>query len=263
MNLDLKTLLILSYTLVLGLVLLERVFPRHPYRWLKMGLFSDLGFQLLLVFLVPILHSVFPMSFQEIRSFAPDWLEDVSLPWQFVIALVVGDFLRFIVHFATHQSKLLWPVHLLHHSAKEVSLTSAFRSGYLEEVFLIAFCLLPLHLLKIDSHMIELCFIFFGLHGYFLHSNIRFKMPKPLRFIACPHFHHWHHERRLLKSGGQNYGATFTWWDMMIGKYVFPAETPSDYGLYGDEEIEGNFLGQFFYPLSNARIVKGKKEETL
>jgi sterol desaturase/sphingolipid hydroxylase (fatty acid hydroxylase superfamily) len=87
---------------------------------------------------------------------------------------------------------------------------SGFRTGYGEEICFVLFNLPILHLLRFDFDVINTVFTIFALHGHLLHSNLKLKAPKWLSFIACPHFHHWHHSTTEAIPNGQNFGATFT-----------------------------------------------------
>lgn len=238
----------LDITVILAMLLLEFLNPRAKYKFFKKGFFEDLFFAFLIIFVLPRIYQFFPVSFDAIRGAFHWGGQNINYWGQFLICLIVGDFLLFVLHFCMHRFEFMWKVHKLHHSSKEVSLTSAFRNGYGEDLFMLIAIMVPFHLLKFDHEVIRSCFTVFAFHGYFLHSNINVRMPSFLKFIGCPHFHQWHHEIKILIPGGQNFGATFTIWDRIFKKYVFPELSPLNFGLYDNEEMKGNLITQYLGP---------------
>ncbi len=228
---------------------LEKIFPRRPYALFKEGLWKDITVALLNRYLGPQLYYFFPGGESFLGKLLPWGLNDLPQWAEFLIALIIADFGLFMIHWNMHRTKFGRNVHKLHHTPREVSATSGYRNGYGEEFFMLFFIVVPMHILKVSYEVMDALFFVFAIHGYFLHSNIDFRMPKPLRFICCPHFHQWHHIKKRLLPRGHNMGATFTVWDKMFGTYIMPEEKPDNFGL--PEGVEERALwSEYFYPAS-------------
>lgn len=251
--------------LILALVVFERLTPRHEYQFNKLGLIEDLFYGIVFIIVVPRMQTIFEQAFNLVRGLSPFHTQDLlnHLPpiLNFIILLFIADFLLSATHYSMHRIQFMWKTHILHHSTTQLSLTSAFRVGVGEDVCMALFVMVPLSFMNFDSYIIQNCFTVFGVHGYILHSNLKFKAPKILRFVACPHFHQWHHEKQFIKKGGQNFGITFTFWDMMMNTYIFPEAAPGDYGIAGKYELQGNWLSKYFYPFSTAKMIESKQTQ--
>lgn len=234
----------------LGLIILAELWrPRNKYKFLREGLLEDIFYLGLIFFIIPRINFFLGDILDFFKRFALFDLSTTHYAIQFTLYLVLGDLSRFILHVFMHRTKF-WKAHKLHHSTTELSALSAFRTGYFEEILLVVFTIPIACLFKINGEIIEDVLIVYGTHGFLLHSNLSIKFPKLLSFIACPHFHSWHHSYDEHQRGGLNYGATFTFWDKLYGSYYFPEERPKKFGLSPDEKVmQGNFLFRFFYPV--------------
>jgi sterol desaturase/sphingolipid hydroxylase (fatty acid hydroxylase superfamily) len=71
-----------------------------------------------------------------------------------------------------------------------------------------------------------------------LHANIGVGFGRMTRIIASPHFHHWHHDKKLRG----NFGSVLTCFDSIFGTYRLPKGFPSQYGC--DEPVATTWWGQ-------------------
>ena len=181
---------------IILICVVELIRPREKYRFFKAEFLEDISFSLIYIYIVPRLHNFFPETTSYLRSFSPIGVDGFSDWMMFPICLMAGDFLLFLIHFSMHRFELMWKTHTLHHTAIEVTWSSAFRVGYGEDVAMFLFVIIPMHIIRVDPWIMEGCFTVYGIHGYFAHSNVKFRMPKWLGFVGCPHFHQWHHEKK-------------------------------------------------------------------
>ncbi len=86
--------------------------------------------------------------------------------------------------------------------------------------------------------------------GYFIHSNVRWRLGPFEWLLTTPGFHHWHHT-----CGGKrrdcNYASMFPWLDRIFGTHHLPDAWPERYGI--DEPMPDTLAGQFIHPLAPPR----------
>ncbi len=58
------------------------------------------------------------------------------------------------------------------------------------------------------------------LWGFFIHSNLRWRLGPVEWLIATPGFHHWHHTLRGPRD--RNYASMLPWMDWIFGTYYLP-----------------------------------------
>jgi sterol desaturase/sphingolipid hydroxylase (fatty acid hydroxylase superfamily) len=86
--------------------------------------------------------------------------------------------------------------------------------------------------------------------GYFIHSNVGWRLGPFEWLLTTPGFHHWHHTR-----GGKrrdcNYASMLPVLDRIFGTHYLPDAWPERYGI--DEPMPDSLAGQFIQPLAPAR----------
>ncbi len=235
---------------IAAFTLIECAAPRRNIKFFREGFFEDVSYLLIIIYAIPFIYGLIPWSVEDHLTYHLLDLSKANVYWQIFWCFLLTDLLRYLLHVSFHRFSWFWPFHKLHHSGKELSTLSGYRSSYWEDFFLLIFTIIPMSLLKFDVKVVEGVVLFFSVHGFFLHSNIRIRFPKYLRFIACPHFHHWHHAEELKFPYGQNNGVTLTIWDMILGTYYSDPAYPEAIGLNGGAKMEGNYISRYFYPLS-------------
>jgi sterol desaturase/sphingolipid hydroxylase (fatty acid hydroxylase superfamily) len=81
--------------------------------------------------------------------------------------------------------------------------------------------------------------------GFFIHSNLRWRLGPLEWLIATPVFHHWHHT--LREPLNRNIASMLPWMDRIFGTYYLPNEWPSAYGT--ETRLPRSLGGQLMYPL--------------
>jgi sterol desaturase/sphingolipid hydroxylase (fatty acid hydroxylase superfamily) len=107
--------------------------------------------------------------------------------------------------------------------------------------------LAPIFILGFSQSIILVYVIYIGLHGIFVHANIRFIFVWLRHVLVTPAFHHWHHSEdgRALNT---NYAVHLPILDYVFGSYFFPQqEWPASYGI-GDEKMPQGIVRQQLYP---------------
>lgn len=137
---------------------------------------------------------------------------------QFLVLLLVSQFMSYWVHVAFHKFRWLWPIHAVHHSDVDVDVTTSYRHHPLESLISLPL-ITPIILLLGIPPEVAVTFKLFEISAtLFSHSNIR--IPQALEKYLCfviltPDFHRLHHcsESRYTNS---NYGSLLPWFDYLF-----------------------------------------------
>ncbi|MHC4994500.1 MAG: sterol desaturase family protein [Planctomycetota bacterium] len=152
----------------------------------------------------------------------PTWLN-----W--VIAFAMMDFWKYLWHRINHRVPLLWRFHAVHHSDKEMDVTSAIRFHTVEILIsaVILLALNPLFGVSLEQlFAYESAFLFCVM---FHHANL--KLPLALDrflriFIVTPRMHFVHHSDYQPETDS-NFTSLFSVWDRLLGTYRVNDETES------------------------------------
>lgn len=170
---------------------------------------------------------------------------------QGAIYLLASDFLLYWIHRTFHGARM-WPFHAIHHSAKDVDWTTAYRfhpvnlclGPFLVDVLMLYAGISPIVLLALAPWQ--------TISATFVHANVNWTLG-PLKYvIATPVFHRWHHTAPA-EGGEKNFAPTFSLWDVLFGTFYMPqGQLPQNYGV-ADEQFPEGFVGQFVYPFVRKR----------
>jgi sterol desaturase/sphingolipid hydroxylase (fatty acid hydroxylase superfamily) len=83
------------------------------------------------------------------------------------------------------------------------------------------------------------------LWGYFIHSNLRWRLEWLGRVVSTPAFHHWHHTND--EHVNRNYAAMLPFLDRLFGTWFLPKEWPPTYGI--DTPVAPGLQSQLMQPL--------------
>jgi sterol desaturase/sphingolipid hydroxylase (fatty acid hydroxylase superfamily) len=133
----------------------------------------------------------------------------------------VWDFWQYWCHRLQHSSRILWPVHILHHD-DDVDTTTALRRSFAEQIvnyFLSGvptFIVCGFHLLPIYGSI-----LLFQTWGFFNHANIRLDLGPLTAVVSGPQWHRLHHGRANGRRSF-NFAAFFPLIDVVFGTYRQP-----------------------------------------
>lgn len=161
----------------------------------------------------------------------------ISHPVVYWCLLFLGvDLCFYIEHRCEHYSRILWAVHVTHHSSVEYNLTTGFRSSVFRPFVSIWFYLplvflgfKPLDILFMDA----LCQIY----GIMVHTRYVRKMPSWFEWIwVSPGLHRVHHASNITYLD-KNMGMVLIIWDRLFGTFQQELEQePCVYGLTKNPE---------------------------
>jgi sterol desaturase/sphingolipid hydroxylase (fatty acid hydroxylase superfamily) len=171
------------------------------------------------------------LSFLVVVSVAANWADThkfgvlnlVALPFwvEAALAFIVLDFAVWLQHFYLHRSPLLWRMHAVHHSDRDLDVTTALRFHPFELIVSTFYKSVIVALLGVPL-LVALAFeIWLNANALFNHSNIRLprKLDRILRlFLVTPDMHLVHHSTRVEEQK-HNFGFALTVWDRCFGTY--------------------------------------------
>ena len=150
------------------------------------------------------------------------------------------------MHRAFHSVRLLWPLHAVHHSSRDMDWLAGSRLHLVDVLVTRALILVPLFLLGFAQSALYAWLVIVAFHAVFNHVNLRFRLRWIEPALVTPRFHHWHH---AVAPVDKNFAVHFPWLDRLFGTYHLPgAKWPDELGISGHPVPEG-FLAQLAYPL--------------
>jgi len=182
-----------------------------------------------------------------------------------IISLLILDLVgAYLVHFVEHKVPWMWKFHVIHHSDKNVDVTTGLRHHPGETVFRILFTILGVYVSGASIGIVMLYQSLSVLFAHLTHANI--SLPQNLdRIISylfvTPNMHkvHHHYKQPLTDS---NYGNIFSIWDRVFGTYTFVNDSKSiTYGIdthINDRKID-SFTNLLLIPFKKLKKIKNSK----
>jgi len=143
---------------------------------------------------------------------APPWLA-------FAMALAVLDLAIYAQHVALHRSSLLWRLHRIHHTDRDLDATSAGRFHPLEIVGSLAWKAGVAVAIGAPAEAVAVYEALFALFAVVTHANIDVAVHAQRRLasaLVTPDLHRIHHSVRPDESLS-NFGTVTTLWDRLFG----------------------------------------------
>ena len=148
-------------------------------------------------------------------------LLDMSL-WLSIPACIIAlDFLIYIQHRIFHRVPLFWAMHKVHHTDRDLDVTSALRFHPAEIVVSMIYKFACVILLGAPAAAVIIFEILLNGCAMFNHANLRLPkwLDKTLRLVlVTPDMHRVHHSA-IERETNSNYGFCLPWWDRLLGTY--------------------------------------------
>ena len=167
------------------------------------------------------------------RLFARSPLDLGTSPWAWAAAILGWDFIYYWNHRASHESRWLWAVHVVHHSSERYNLSTALRQPVAEGVTLT----LPYGLLALAGvrpRLIEQARGINLIYQFWIHTEAIQRLGWVEKVFNTPSHHRVHHgsNRQYLD---RNHGSILIVWDKLFGTFEEEDE-PVVYGLTNNIE---------------------------
>ena len=167
------------------------------------------------------------------RLFTKSPLDLGTGPWAWGAAILGWDFIYYWNHRASHESRWLWAVHVVHHSSERYNLSTALRQPVAESVTLtVPYGLLALA--GVRPALIEQARGINLIYQFWIHTEAIRRLGWFERVFNTPSHHRVHHgsNRQYLD---RNHGSILILWDRLFGTFEEEDE-PVVYGLTTDIE---------------------------
>ena len=192
----------------------------------------------------------------DLASLIPLWL-------MWILAFVFIDLVFYIYHRLSHRVRLLWAIHMSHHSSEEMNFAVSLRQAWFAPLSKLPFfAVLPL--LGMDPTIVVIAGVISTLWGVVGHTQIVDKLG-PLELIFNTPSHHRVHHGANKEYIDKNYGNLFIIWDKMFGTFE-PEQAPVKYGLVNNvntfNPVKITFMG-WGAILRDIRKAKSAKEALL
>lgn len=208
------------------MALLEALMPRRQRsfdrvrRW-----FANLGLiaisTVLVRFAVPLMATGIAMAAEE-----KGWgiFNLLSLPHvlNIVLSLMLLDMMIYWQHVATHYVPFLWALHKVHHSDRDIDVTTGIRFHPIEIVLSLFYKFLCIIIIGPSATAVLIFEIALNASSMFNHANLRLplKLDYILRkLIVTPDMHRVHHSV-LVRETNSNFGFNLALWDRIFGTYI-------------------------------------------
>lgn len=144
----------------------------------------------------------------------PAWLE-ISL------SIIVLDMLIYWQHVATHRIPLLWRLHKVHHSDRDIDVTTGVRFHPIEIVLSMLYKMLCVALIGPAVAAVLIFEVLLNASALFNHANIHLpqSVDRWLRLlVVTPDMHRVHHSANPIETD-RNFGFALSIWDRLFGSY--------------------------------------------
>lgn len=170
-------------------------------------------------------------------------ISSLNLISQFFIFYLIIDFINYWAHRMLHTFKPLKYIHKIHHSATELSPLTTFRHPLLEHLYFYFILGMIASCFEMDNQVKALAIGISISIDIIQHSNFDIRAPYFLNYVfILPKNHYYHHAKEHFLKGGQNFGLTFSFWDIMFKSFYLPREGQNiEIGLRNDKLAKNPF----------------------
>ena len=148
--------------------------------------------------------------------------------WAWVLLFFADDLAYYWFHRVSHESRLFWGSHVVHHSSQHYNLSTALRQTWVPMTYLPFW--LPLALVGFPPWMILLAQSWSLIYQFWIHTERVRRLPRPLEAVLNTPSHHRVHHGSNEVYLDKNYGGILIIWDRLFGTYE-PEGERVRYGL--------------------------------
>jgi sterol desaturase/sphingolipid hydroxylase (fatty acid hydroxylase superfamily) len=148
--------------------------------------------------------------------------------WAWVLLFFLDDLAYYWFHRISHESRVFWASHVVHHSSEHYNLSTALRQTWVPMTYFPFW--LPLPLLGFEPWMVLLAQSWSLIYQFGLHTERIRKLPRPLEGVLNTPSHHRVHHGSNEVYLDKNYAGILIIWDKLFGSFTPEAERVR-YGL--------------------------------
>jgi sterol desaturase/sphingolipid hydroxylase (fatty acid hydroxylase superfamily) len=186
---------------------------------LTMGLGNvaiNVGWKAVVVVVFAALYELTPL-----RLDAGDW-------WVWVLLFFADDFSYYWFHRVSHESRVFWASHVVHHSSEHYNLSTALRQTWVPMTYFPFWLWMPL--VGFPVWMILLAQSWSLIYQFWIHTERVRRLPRPLEYVLNTPSHHRVHHGSNDVYLDKNYGGILIIWDRLFGTFTAEGERVR-YGL--------------------------------
>ncbi len=166
-------------------------------------------------------------AFSFLYQFAPHKLGFAA--WVWGIGLVADEFSYYWFHRTSHECRIFWASHVVHHSSQRYNLGTALRQtwtgGFMSFIFWLWMPLAGFHpVMILTLQSISL------LYQFWIHTEL-IRSLGPFEWVLNTPAHHRVHHASNPRYIDRNHGGTLIIWDRLFG--TFEPEDENDRPVYG------------------------------
>jgi sterol desaturase/sphingolipid hydroxylase (fatty acid hydroxylase superfamily) len=202
------------YFIIIGIeLLLTHIHQRKNYTWKNVG--SNLYLMLLNTGIDVAFRIVYVAILQFFYQHSIITLQEGLLYW--LTLIIAEDFLYYWLHRFDHEVRILWAVHVTHHSSEQMNFTVGFRSSVFQPLYRFVY-FIPLAWLGFSPLNIVFLYSATQIWGIFVHTELINKMGW-LEYILVTPSHHRVHHASNAKYLDKNMGMFLIIWDKLFGTF--------------------------------------------
>jgi sterol desaturase/sphingolipid hydroxylase (fatty acid hydroxylase superfamily) len=144
-------------------------------------------------------------------------------PWiEAIIAILLLDVVIWFQHLITHKIPILWRLHRVHHSDRDMDVATAIRFHPIEILLSMVLKVGLVYLIGPAAWAVVVFEIILNGTAMFNHANIKLSpgLDRVARMvIVTPDMHRIHHSSKRSEHDS-NYGFSISLWDRLFGTYI-------------------------------------------
>jgi sterol desaturase/sphingolipid hydroxylase (fatty acid hydroxylase superfamily) len=208
-----------------AVALMEKLAPRRALlvskarRW-----FSNTAMQLIDTVLLRLIFPLFPIGIALIcagRGWGLLNYYRVALAPAAIAGVIALDLAIYIQHVLFHAIPLFWRVHMVHHTDRDIDVTTGLRFHPLEVILSLLIKSAAVFVSGAPPLAVLIFEIMLNGTSMFNHANLRLPLSadRAIRMIlVTPDMHRVHHSI-IMRETNSNYGFSFSLWDRIFGTY--------------------------------------------
>ncbi len=153
----------------------------------------------------------------------------MSVWWVWLLLIIFDDFAYYWFHRISHESRLFWNFHVVHHSSNEYNFSVAVRQSWFGGIAHWIFYV-PLAFLGFPFWAFALVHGSNLLYQFWIHTELVKRLPYPIEFVFNTPSHHRVHHGVNSEYLDKNYGGILIIWDRIFGTFE-PEKAKVKYGI--------------------------------
>ena len=216
-------------SILIILIMAEILFPKKKRihnrkdRWITNGLIT-----LINTASVNIVHIAIPLiaivAAIDISNGKMGLFNIINFPiWiEIILTVIILDFIIWGQHLLSHKIPFVWRFHRMHHTDRDLDVTTAVRFHPFEIIFSMFIKITSIYILGASAIAVIIFEIMLNGMAMFNHANLRipFRIENILRkFIVTPDLHRIHHSI-YIDEHNKNFGFSLSIWDKIFKCYL-------------------------------------------